>query len=253
MPRVHQPAILARLLSAVLLAAVAQVAPAPACADPQPPAKTAATSATPPAAATPNSDEARKRMLSLFEEYCLNRLANTESTDNALGQISLPKASAAEAEAALKGRHGTAWSADSADGHFVLTVWGTPIAGCAVTGKIAEDASTRAGFDIVITMYGGSHEYGDLVKRPVRQGQVAGRPASLQLILASPSGTPRQAFANLGVTNPDGTTTVRMVREFQPTRPPSPPIASKPALTSPQSQPAPKPAPKPAPTSAPKP
>jgi hypothetical protein len=202
-------ALTAAILACLAIPSVAssQISP-PTGAHAQPPAK--------PAAPAIQDDAARQDMLRLFETYCLNRLTRTPDTYAAVGPIRFPKAGAAEAAAALKGRKGSAWSADTGHGHFVVAVWANPITGCAVTGNLPGDRGLTAGFDIVVAVYGGTNEYGDLARPALRHGKVDGKPATLQLILAAPSGAPRQAFVNMDVANPDGTVAVRLARELDP-------------------------------------
>jgi len=196
---------------AVLLAALLAVA-RPACVHAQ--------SATPPAS-TPPGDAARSQLMDIYQEYCLDRFPNRARLLATITDRKFPLASKADADRALKNRTGQAWVVAKPAGNFLLALWDTPQRGCAITGTAPDDASTRATFDLVVTMYAGQRELGALTRPPIRTGQVNGKPATLQLIGVQPDNQPSEAFVNVAVTRPDGTE-ARLAREWGPPAPPTP-------------------------------
>jgi hypothetical protein len=184
------------------------------------PARVHAQPATPPAPAAPG-DAARSQLMDVYQEYCLDRFPNRDRLIATIAERQFPPAPKADADRALKNRTGQAWVVAKPAGKFLLALWDTPQRGCAVTGTAPDDASTRATFDLIVTMYAGDHELGALGRPPVRPGQIDGTPATLQVIGADPGGQPREAFVNVAIAHPDGTE-ARLAREWGPPEPPAP-------------------------------
>ena len=207
---------------AVLLAALS-AAWHPACARAQP--ASSPTAAAPaeagPAEAGPG-ETARGDMMDVYQEYCLDRFPNRARLASTITDRQFPPASKPDADRALKGRTGQAWVIARPNTKLLLALWDTPQRGCAVTGTAPDDASARATFDLLVTMYAGEHELGALTRLPIRMGQIGGTPATLQVIGADPGGQPREAFVNMAVTHPGGTE-ARLAREWGPAEPPAAP------------------------------
>jgi hypothetical protein len=83
-------------------------------------------------------------------------------------------------------------------------------------GSMIVTAMARAAFDLMVNLFATEHEFGNLARPPLQSGTYGGKPATLQTIAAAPEGYQRQAFNNLALTNPDGTTLVRLTRELEP-------------------------------------
>ncbi len=60
------------------------------------------------------------------------------------------------------------------------------------------------------------HEFGMLLRPALQTGKVAGRDAVIQVIGAKPPDRPRQAFVAMQSQNEDGTTELRLTREYAP-------------------------------------
>jgi hypothetical protein len=178
--------------------------------------------AAPPA---PPNEGARSDMMALYDAVCLDRFPNMASVQAAAAEQHFPAASQAVADRALHGRTGQAWQAHLPHGSFVLAAWTAPKPGCAVTGAIPEDATTRAEFDVMITMFAGEHEVTKLAKRPLGHGTLAGQPADLQVITGTRGGYGAEGFFNVALTNADGTPEARLANELAnaPPAPPAPP------------------------------
>ena len=193
-------AALVLLLAAVPFAAAAQAPRAP---EPgQPPAQTPA-------------QDAAQEMIQIYEEFCLVRFPSLPAVNEGVAAHRMDTATPAQASAALLGRPGVAWHLTTPKGNYLVAIESGGQQGCAVTGDVADDAGTRATFDLLVTAFAKTHEFGALEKPPLQQGSVAGKPAALQLIGATPDGYPRQAFVNMA--NGDGDTQhVRLTREYAP-------------------------------------
>ena len=189
----------------------------------------AQTPSAPPAAAAPAADPASSDMMSLYQDYCLNRFPNQQRLVKTLDEHPYPPAAKAGADRALQGREGQVWAADQPHGKFLMAVWTKPQRGCAVIGTALNDGSMRATFDITVTVYAGDHELGPLARPPVQAGKIGGAPARMQALILSPASAPREAFINLAIANADHTTETRLVREVGSTpATPTPPPPGKP-------------------------
>jgi hypothetical protein len=218
---------LGALAAAIALCGAAMASPssppAPASPAPASPAQAspAQASLAPPTAA--HAEAAKADMISLYQDYCLDRFPNAQHLLAYIGGRNFPPAPPGVAMRALNGHAGQAWIVTRPSGQFVLALGDAPRS-CVVTGVALNDAGTRAVFDIMVTMYAGAHEYGALSKPPLQTAQLGGKPAFLQVIGALPGGEPRQAFVNMAITNPDGTAMTRLAREVAPPQPPLPPV-----------------------------
>jgi hypothetical protein len=164
---------------------------------------------------TPAQDAAQE-MLIIYEEFCLDRFPNPDAIQAGIAAHHLSPATAAQATGALLGRAGSAWAVSSPKGHYLIAVEAPPHKGCAVTGQAADDEGIRAAFELSIETYTQAHEFGMLQRPPRQTGQVAGRDATVQILGATPPDRPRQAFVNMESRNPDGSTQLRLSREFAP-------------------------------------
>lgn len=175
----------------------------------------------------PPTEAARSDMMALYDAVCLDRFPNMASVQAAAAEQHFPAATKAVSDRALHGRTGQAWQAILPHGSFVLAAWTAPKPGCAVTGAIPEDATTRAEFDVMITMFAGEHDVSKLAKRPLGHGTLAGQPADLQVITGMRGGYGAEGFFNVAVTNADGTPEARLANELA-NAPPPPPNPTKP-------------------------
>jgi hypothetical protein len=162
------------------------------------------------------AQEAAQEMLTIYEEFCLDRFPSPDAIQAGIAAHHLSQAAAPQATDALLGRAGSVWAVATPKGHYAIAIEAPPHKGCAVTGPAADDEGIRAAFELAVEMYAQAHEYGMLQRPPRQSGQVAGRDAAVQIIGASPSDRPRQAFVNMGSHNPDGSTQLRLSREFAP-------------------------------------
>jgi len=195
------------------LAAIAFLLPfAAAAADkaPPPPAPDA------PADTLTPAQEAAQEMLIIYEEFCLDRFPNPAAIQAGIAAHHLSSAPAPQSNDALLGRAGNAWAIATPKGHYAIAIEAAPRKGCAVSGEAADDDGIRAAFELAVEMYAQSHEYGMLQRPPRQTGQVAGRAATIQILGATPADRPRQAFVNMESHNPDGSTQLRLSREFAP-------------------------------------
>jgi hypothetical protein len=183
----------------VLPASAAISADAPKGADGQTPAQAAA-----------------EDMMVMYEDLCLNQFPDLEALGNDLAARKAVPLDAATTNTVLLGHPGTAWTVAGTLGKYTFALEMPPARRCVVTGKAAEDEGVRTVFATLVTSYGKAHEFGNLQAPPVQSGKVGGAPATLQIIAAAPDGRSRQAFVNMGVTNPDGTSQLRLAREMAP-------------------------------------
>lgn len=196
-----------RLLAAALLLPVAAAAQPKAPPPPPPDA--------PPETITP-AQEAAQEMIIIYEEFCLTRFPNADAVQQGVAAHHLTVAPAQQTKDALLGRNGEAWNIVTPKGRYTLAVAARPHQGCVVTGPGADDAGIRAAFQLAVESFAQAHEYGMLQQPPLQKGQFAGHDATLQLIGATPSGWPRQAFVNMQSQLPDGAELLRLTREFAP-------------------------------------
>ncbi len=169
-----------------------------------------------PAETLTPDQEAAQDMLLMYEEFCLDRFPNPDAFQQDVTAHHLIPASAADASAALLGRPGAAWTTTTPHGKFVIALEATPHQGCAVTGPASDDAGIHAAFELAVESFSQAHEFGMLTRPPEQHGKVAGRDATLQIIGATPSGHPKQAFVNMLSSAADGTPRLRLTREFAP-------------------------------------
>jgi hypothetical protein len=180
-----------------------------------PPAATPADTAAAPDQTTPAQDAAQDMML-IYEDICLGHFPNPASVRAAVADAQGIALKDADAREALLGHAGTAWAVNAPHGRVVVAVDTPPSRTCVVTGPAAEDDGVRAVFDLTVTSTAKTRDYGTLVKPPVRQGNVRGHAATIQLIGTATGGGRRQAFINMGVANADGSTQLRLTREVAP-------------------------------------
>lgn len=169
-----------------------------------------------PAGAAPPDRAGATAMLSIFEEFCLNRYPDMGSVRDGAAAHHLAAATQKQREAAGLGGAGDSWAVPIASADFVLAMAPAPHQGCALAGLALDDSGTRAAFDLMVNLFATEHEFGNLARPPLQSGTYGGKPATLQTIAAAPEGYQRQAFNNLALTNPDGTTLVRLTRELEP-------------------------------------
>lgn len=160
--------------------------------------------------------EAAQEMLVIYEEFCLDRFPNPNAVQAGVAAHHLSPAAAAQSTDALLGRAGSAWAVATPKGHYAIAIEAPPHRGCAITGPATDDEGIRAAFELAVEMYAQSHEYGMLQRPPRQTGQVAGHPATIQILGATPTDRPHQAFVNMETSNPDGSTQLRLSREFAP-------------------------------------
>jgi hypothetical protein len=195
------------------LAAIALLLPLAAAAAekaPPPPAPDA------PADVLTPGQEAAQEMLTIYEEFCLERFPSPDAIQAGITAHHLNKASAQQGTDALLGRAGSAWAVVTPKGHYAIAIEAPPHKGCAITGSAADDEGIRAAFELAVEMYSQAHEFGMLQRPPLQTGQVAGHPATIQIIGATAAGRPRQAFVNMESHNADGSPQLRFSREFAP-------------------------------------
>jgi hypothetical protein len=195
------------------LAAIALLLPLAAAAAekaPPPPAPDA------PADVLTPAQEAAQEMLMIYEEFCLERFPNGEAIQAGVTAHHLSPATAAQTSDALLGRAGSAWAVNTPKGHYLIGIEAPPSKGCAVTGQASDDDGIHAAFELSVEMYTQAHEFGMLQRPPRQTGHVGGRDATIQVIGATPSGRPRQAFVNMESHNPDGSAQLRLSRELAP-------------------------------------
>lgn len=191
------------LMLAALFSASANAAEGPRAPEPgQPPAQ------------TPGQDAAQK-MIQVYEEFCLTRFPSAPAVTEGVTAHRMDAATPEQAAAALLGRAGAAWRLTTPKGRYLVAMESSGRQGCAVVGDVADDAGTRATFDLLVTAFAKAHEFGALQKPPLQQGTVAGAAATLQLIGAAPDGHPRQAFVNMANGSGDAQH-VRLTREYAP-------------------------------------
>jgi hypothetical protein len=160
--------------------------------------------------------EAAQEMLMVYEEFCLDRFPNPHAIQAGIAAHHLSPAPAPQSNDALLGRPGSVWAVATPKGHYAIAIEAAPRNGCAVTGQAADDEGIRAAFELAVEMYAQSHEFGMLQRSPRQTGQSAGRAVAIQIIGATPDGRPHQAFVNMETQNPDGSTQLRLSREFAP-------------------------------------
>jgi len=195
------------------LAAIALLFPLAAAAAekaPPPPAPDA------PADTLTPAQEAAQEMLMIYEEFCLNRFPRPDAIQAGIAAHHLSPAGAPQSTDALLGRAGSTWSVVTPKGHYMIAIEAPPHKGCAVTGPASDDEGIHAAFELAVEMYAQAHEYGMLQRPPRETGQAAGRPATIQIVGAMPTDRPREAFVNMESRNPDGSTQLRLSREFAP-------------------------------------
>jgi hypothetical protein len=195
------------------LAAIAVLLPLAAVAAekaPPPPAPDA------PAEALTPAQEAAQEILVIYEEFCLERFPNPAAVQAGIAAHHLSAATAPQTADALLGRAGSAWAVTTPKGHYVIAIEAPPHKGCAITGAASDDEGIHAAFELAIEMYAQGHEYGMLQRPPRQTGQVAGRPATIHILGATPPDRPRQAFVNMESKNADGSSQLRLSREFAP-------------------------------------
>jgi hypothetical protein len=159
---------------------------------------------------------ASQEMLVIYEEFCLERFPSAAALQAGIAAHHLSPASAADTTDALLGHPGTAWTIATAKGHYLLALDAPPRQGCAITGRGTDDEGIRAAFNLAVEIFAQGKEFGMLQRPPLQNGHVGGLPATVQIIGATPSSYPRQAFVNTAATNPDGGTTMRLSRVFAP-------------------------------------
>ncbi len=169
-----------------------------------------------PAETTTPAQDAAQDMLVVYEEFCLQRFPNGDAIQAGIAAHHLTRATASQASDALLGRAGSAWAVASPKGNYLIAIEAPPHKGCAVTGAAADDEGIRAAFELSVESFAQANEYGMLQRPPRQTGQFAGREATIQIVGATPPGRPRQAFVNMGSRNPDGSTQLRLSREFAP-------------------------------------
>ena len=150
-------------------------------------------------------------MMVAYQDACLGAFPNAATLDQLMAAEKAEKLDDAAARAALLGHQGVAWTVTGAKAKYVVALEAPPAARCVVTGQAAEGEGVRTLFTVVVTSFVKGRDIGPLQTPPVQQGNIGGRPATLQIIGAS-----GQAFVNMGVANEDGSTQLRLTREFAP-------------------------------------
>jgi hypothetical protein len=169
-----------------------------------------------PAETTTPAQDAAQEMLLIYEEFCLQRFPNPEALQAGVTAHHLSRATAAQAIDALLGRAGSVWAVVTPKGHYSIAIEAPPHKGCAISGPAADDEGIRGAFELAVESFTQAHEYGMLQRPKLQTGQVAGRDATIQILGATPTDLPRQAFVNMQSRNPDGSSQLRLSREFAP-------------------------------------
>jgi hypothetical protein len=169
-----------------------------------------------PAETTTPAQDAAQEMLIIYEEFCLDRFPNPEAIQAGVAAHHLSPATASQATDALLGRAGSAWVVVTPKFRHLIAIEAPPHKGCAITGQAADDEGIRAAFELAVESFAQAHEFGMLQRPPRQTGQVAGRDATIQILGATPPDRPRQAFVNMESHNPDGSSQLRLSREFAP-------------------------------------